>query len=522
MKNIAVVIGLVGLFSISGFGQKDVAEKYAKTITPEELHGHLEILASDEYEGRETGTKGQKMAMKYIVDFYKELGIKPSVGEEYVQHYPLKKESSVGSEMDINGKKYDFIDDFYFFPGFDAQRIVAKDILFLGYGIESDNYNDYNGVDVKGKTILILEGEPYDKKGNSIVTGTKENSKWSEDWRKKRVLAMEKGAANLLIVKSEYDNYISRVRYYLETPMMGLDYKEKRGEDIIPVIFVKNTIMYDLFSAKETVKTIKKITKKKQPISMLAEKVAVINIVRKKEHLEAENVLCFIEGTDSLLKNEIVVISAHYDHLGIIDGVVYNGADDDGSGTVATLEIAEAFVKAKKEGNGTRRSILILNVSGEEKGLLGSEWYSEFPIYPLENTVCNLNIDMIGRVDEQHKDDDKYVYIIGSDKLSTELHSISEEVNNKYTKLAYDYTYNDPKDPNRFYYRSDHYNFAKNGIPVIFYFSGVHEDYHQPGDDVEKILFEKTATIAQLVFYTAWEVANRDKKLVVDVESDFE
>jgi len=161
-------------------------------------------------------------------------------------------------------------------------------------------------------------------------------------------------------------------------------------------------------------------------------------------------------------------------------------------------------------------------VSGEEKGLLGSEYYSDNPIFPLENTVANLNIDMIGRVDEAHKDDPNYIYLIGSDKLSTELHTISEDANKMYTNVALDYTYNHPDDPNRFYYRSDHYNFAKNGIPVIFYFSGVHEDYHQPTDTPDKIMHEKMEPIVRLVFHTAWELSNREQRIVVDVENDFE
>jgi Zn-dependent M28 family amino/carboxypeptidase len=242
---------------------------------------------------------------------------------------------------------------------------------------------------------------------------------------------------------------------------------------------------------------------------------------RDAQKMTAENVLCFIEGSDPVLKNEIVVISAHYDHIGITNGEINNGADDDGSGTVGTLELAEAFIEAKKAGMGTRRSILILNVSGEEKGLLGSEWYSDFPVFPLTNTVCDLNIDMIGRKDDAHSDG-KYIYLIGSDKLSTDLHKISENCNSTYTNLALDYTYNNPDDPNRFYYRSDHYNFAKHNIPVIFYFSGVHEDYHKPGDDVEKIMFDKMTTICKLIFHTAWEVANRDEKLKVDVQNNFE
>lgn len=235
--------------------------------------------------------------------------------------------------------------------------------------------------------------------------------------------------------------------------------------------------------------------------------------VLSKNKVKGENVLGYIEGSD--LKEELVVITAHYDHLGKHDSLVYNGADDDGSGTVATLEIAEAFMLAKKEGKGPRRSVLIMPVSGEEKGLLGSKYYTDNPVYALENTVANLNIDMIGRVDEYHENPD-YVYLIGSDRLSTELHEISERVNEKHFNLELDYTFNAKDDPNRYYYRSDHYSFAKNNIPVIFYFNGVHEDYHKTTDTVEKINFEKIEKISRLVFLTAWELANRDDRPLVD------
>ncbi len=232
----------------------------------------------------------------------------------------------------------------------------------------------------------------------------------------------------------------------------------------------------------------------------------------------SENVLAFIEGTQK--PDEIIVISAHYDHVGVDKkGNIYNGADDDGSGTVSILEIAQAFAKAKKDGVGPKRSILFLHVTGEEKGLYGSRYYTdENPIFPLENTVANLNIDMIGRIDKNHESEDKnnYVYLIGSDRLSTDLHNISEEMNTKYVNLDLDYTYNAKNDPNRFYYRSDHYNFAKNNVPCIFYFNGVHEDYHKPTDTPDKIEYELLAKRAQLIFCTAWEVANRAERIVVD------
>ncbi len=233
---------------------------------------------------------------------------------------------------------------------------------------------------------------------------------------------------------------------------------------------------------------------------------------------DSENIWTFIEGSQH--PEEIVVVSAHYDHVGVKNGEVYNGADDDGSGTVALLEIAQAFQLAKKDGFAPKRSILILHVTGEEYGLHGSRYYSENPLFPLKNTVADVNIDMIGRHDDLHKENNKYVYLIGSDYLSTDLYTVCEEANKKYIQMALDYKYNDKKDPNRFYYRSDHYNFAKNGIPSVFLFSGVHADYHKPGDDVEKIEFDALAKRTQLAFAIAWEIANRENRLVVDKKDE--
>ena len=228
----------------------------------------------------------------------------------------------------------------------------------------------------------------------------------------------------------------------------------------------------------------------------------------------SQNVLAFIKGSEK--PDEIIVLSAHYDHVGIENGEVYNGADDDGSGTVALIEIAKAFQKAKKQGNGPKRSILFLHVTGEEIGLYGSRYYTENPLFPLSNTVVNLNVDMIGRIGSEKEGNDNYVYLIGSDKLSQELHDVSEEVNKRYTNLELDYTYNDDNDPNRFYYRSDHYNFAKNDIPVIFYFNGTHKDYHKHTDTPDKIEYELLAKRSRLIFLTAWELANREERIKLD------
>lgn len=231
---------------------------------------------------------------------------------------------------------------------------------------------------------------------------------------------------------------------------------------------------------------------------------------------DSENVLAFIKGTEK--PDEIIVISAHLDHIGISkNGDINNGADDDGSGTVAILEIAEAFKIAADKGHGPKRSVLFLHVTGEEIGLYGSQYYTDVdPIFPLANTIANLNIDMIGRVDPKHENQRNYLYLIGSDKLSKELHNISEAVNKAYFNMEFDYTYNDDNDPNRFYYRSDHYNFAKNNIPVIFYFNGTHADYHKPTDTPEKIQYDLLETRSRLIFHTAWELANRKERIIVD------
>lgn len=229
---------------------------------------------------------------------------------------------------------------------------------------------------------------------------------------------------------------------------------------------------------------------------------------------DSENVLAYIEGTEK--PEEVLVISAHLDHVGHHDGKIYNGADDDGSGTVALLEIAEAFKKAKDNGDGPKRSVLILHVTGEEKGLFGSRYYAENPVFPISNTIANINVDMIGRVDPEHKDNENYIYVIGADRLSTELDVAVTNANKNIEAFTLDYKYNDRNDPQRIYYRSDHYNFAKKGIPSVFFFSGIHEDYHQPTDTPDKIDYPLMTKRTKLIFYTAWDLVNREDRIKVD------
>jgi hypothetical protein len=521
MKNIrwTFIVGCILSQSIFSFGQKDWSVEYAKRISESKLKEHLYILAADAMEGRETGMEGQRKAAAFLDEYYASIGIRTQR-----QMFPLKKLYFTESTASINDQSFLFIKDFYFFSAKKTEDIESKDIVFVGYGIHTDQWNDYEGIDVKNKIIVCLSAEPV-KDGKSVITGTEEFSDWTFDMELKRKEAIKQGARMFIQIDRNYDQYMSRIKYYLETPRMTLDRTGSEDEEDLTIpyihcsermaeVLLKNSGYKNLASVTKSANKGKHLKSKKSRLNLK------IHIHVKREDMVSDNVLAFLEGEDPELRAEVVVISAHYDHVGIINGQIHNGADDDGSGSVSVMEIAKAFVEAKKEGHGPKRSILFLHVSGEEKGLLGSEWYSDHPAYPLVNTVCDLNIDMVGRKDADH-DDDRYVYLIGSDKLSTDLHKISENCNQKYTQLKLDYTYNDPNDPNQFYYRSDHYNFAKHNIPVIFYFSGVHEDYHKPGDDPEKILYSKMTEIDQLVFHTAWDIANRAEKLKVDVINDF-
>ncbi|MCF8465153.1 MAG: M28 family peptidase [Flavobacteriales bacterium] len=516
----ALIVGLA-LSSVHAQAQKDELQlKYAETITAKDLRSRLEIIASDDFEGRETGQLGQKKAAEYIKERFQEFGYQPieKLGG-YFQPFKLQLTYPDTVKLVVGNDSLEFLKDMYYFPGFGDIRIETDMLLFHGYGIESENYNDYKNVTPTNRVIMILGGEPTDKKGNSLITGTKEKSEWTTDWSMKIELAQAKGAKALLVIDDNFSTSVTQFGRYIKRPNLELGDtpSDKTG---IPLIYISSK-MADKICAGAGMKDLRKkmisgISKKKAPHKQdIVNLPIVIDVKKSREELTSENVLAYLEGTEK--PNELVVVTAHYDHLGKKGDDIFNGADDDGSGTTSLLELAEAFALAKKDGHGPKRSMLFMTVSGEEKGLLGSEFYADNPVFPLENTVANLNIDMIGRIDENHAPDSNYVYIIGSDKLSTELHELSEKTNKTYSGIDFDYTYNDENDPNKFYYRSDHYNFAKNNIPVIFYFTGVHEDYHQPTDTVDKIMFQKTEKIARLIFHTAWEIANRDERLKVDV-----
>ncbi|MGB1075994.1 MAG: ribose 5-phosphate isomerase B [Flavobacteriales bacterium] len=533
-----IALSVVSMLLISGLGtgwgqtpvelvQADLAQTYAATIQADELRQHLSILASDAYEGRETGTTGADKAAAYIAAYFDTLGIAPYDGETYYQDVPMESAQIRGGTMQWAEYTWNLFDDFVLYPGLMEDAMDSLSVVFAGYGIQDSLWNDYQNLDVKNKVVVVLDGDPRDQNRISYVTGEVGPNEWSQGSEAKRLAAAQAGARSLIIVNHEFGMTKGRLKGWISRRSVRLKREEVPNaiSTSLPTFFIPERLG-DAFlrntKAGSVAKAKAKANKKGKIWRGDVEESAWSFLLdRDAKEFMGANVLGYIPGRDSLLKDELVVITAHYDHVGIIDGEIHNGADDDGSGTVTVLELAQAFAKSVEAGHGPRRSLLLMTVVGEEKGLLGSEWYSNHPVFPLEQTVSNLNIDMIGRVDETHADSEPYVYLIGSDKLSTELHAISEAANRENTQLELDYTFNDPDDPNRFYYRSDHYNFAKNNIPVIFYFSGVHEDYHKPGDDTEKIMFEKTATIGQLVFHTAWQLLNQDKRIEVDVKNNF-
>ncbi len=476
MRKITYVLGLIVAFGL--LAQDKTAIKYAKTITAEDLKAHLSILASDEYEGRETGMKGQKMAAEYIANHFKTLGLEAPVNGSYFQKFNLTQ-SEIGSVYFKKGddKKIGFEDFVYY----SSSETMGEEYINIVMSNEEDDKVDYNG-----KYVVFVAEQ---------LGGLQEKAEQ----------AKEAGATGVVIVlenDQEFDSFVTRYGPYLQRPSLKMQDRDNEATKLI--IADKELAGWMYGKAFEEIKP--------------GDNAEIIfNADYLDKPVGTENVLGFLKGTEK--PDEVLIITSHYDHVGIINGEIHNGADDDGSGTVTVLEIAEAFVAAAKKNKGPKRSILFMTVTGEEKGLLGSKYYTDTdPVFPLENTVANLNIDMVGRVDDAHADSKDYIYLIGSDKLSQDLHDLSENVNKTYTNVELDYTYNDENDPNRFYYRSDHYNFVKNNIPIIFYFNGTHADYHKPTDTIEKIEFDVMEKRARLVFHTGWEVANRDERITADAD----
>jgi hypothetical protein len=502
----------------------DYATQYAERyVTQEHLRRDLSVLASDEYEGRETGTKGQKMAAAYIskqfADDSLQAPVAANTANPYLQTFGMERSAwQPGGTITAGGKAYEWLKDFYAFGRTPFDQATAVQPMFVGYGIEEGAYSDYKGVDVKGKDLIVLLGEPRTAEGKSVLSPDGSATKWGVDFRAKAALAAAKGARSVFFVSQEPADKFEKMTARLAPRVMQptIAFADQPGSRA-PAFFLSPALSMKVLGANATSLTqyATATAAAKQPVASKFKPVKFsISAPQQRTAVTTENVLGFLPGTD--LKDEILVVSAHYDHLGTIGGQVYNGADDDGSGTVGMLSIAQAFAKAAHSGHGPRRSILFLANTGEEKGLLGSEYYTDHPIFPLANTVTDLNIDMIGRTDVGHEGKPNYVYVIGSDKLSSQLHEALQTANRQHGNIDLDFRFNDPADPNRFYYRSDHYNFAKKGIPVAFFFNGVHADYHEASDEISKIEFDKLEARARLVFFLAWDLANRDAKPVVD------
>ena len=487
--------------------------EFANTITSAELKEMLYIYASDEFEGRETAQPGQKKAVEYIKNHYVNLGISSPISKgDYFQEVPLLIIKTPKTSLQVNGTNFHYYDDYISLSSNLTGKISASEIVYMGFGIDHENYSDYDAIDVKGKIVVVKGGEPKNEDGTYKVSGTTEISKWSKDRQAlsaKKYAAKKRGASAVFFMDNRlFNRYSSRYKKM----------ENNGGSQHLTLISKEKDICFFLINEKLGTALVNIINTSKQSSKII--NTVELDYQSITEITSSENVLAYIKGREK--PDEYIIISAHLDHVGINDGLIYNGADDDGSGTVAILEIAEAFKKALDKGYRPKRSILFLHVTAEEKGLLGSRYYTDHdPIFPLANTVANLNIDMIGRTDPKRKTGNRnYIYLIGSDRLSTELHNISEQVNLKYTNIELDYKYNDENDPNRFYYRSDHYNFAKNNIPVIFYFNGTHADYHKHTDTADKIEYDLLENRARLVFYTAWELANREERITLDKAKD--
>ena len=519
MKKILFFICFVATTNLS-FAQTDASAKYAALITGNNLNKHLSIIAGAEMEGRETGTDGQRKAAAYIEAQFKAIGLKSVAAlKGYQQFYPLYQDSLKTAGLTVAGKTAEYGKDFIVqLNSNETGKFKGNKIIFAGYGIDDEKYSDYTGLDVKGKIVVIFLGEPK-KDGKFFLSGTSRSSAWTfPGIPKKLQTAAAKGATGVLVINPSQETFNERSVangkktgvYYPRANTAGrtLNFAQ------LSHVFAKTIVGKNFDTLLKIVKTNATI-----PNQWMTESKAKISYKFEKYRttINASNVVGIIEGTDK--KDEYVFVTAHYDHLGIRDGKIFYGADDDGSGTVAVIQMAEAFQKAANDGNRPRRTIVFMTVSGEEKGLWGSEYYSDNPFFPLDKTTVDLNIDMIGRTDTERTTADtlNYVYVIGHDKLSSDLAIINEGANNKYTNLVLDYKFDDPNDQNRIYFRSDHYNFARKGIPVLFFYDGMLKaDYHKTTDTVDKInwdLFEKRS---RMIFHTAWEMANRNDMLKRD------
>ncbi|WP_316832572.1 M28 family peptidase [Pedobacter aquatilis] len=530
-----LTLGLASVLSISCFAQvkplapnKD-AIRFGKAINPAEGFKHLSVLASDEYEGRETGTKGAWMAADYIRNYFKSIGLKGPVNGEYFQKIDLVNVTLKESHVTVNGQPKEYQKDYVVTPSLISDKgftFSTDEIVFVGYAIKKEGYNDFAGTDIKGKVVMMFSaGDPTVKAGTRMDRAT-----YRAILEERAKYFAANGVKAIILIDPMVDRITENTKQAQNKGrVLVRSSAALEAQNGAPRISISTAVANELLKASNTTVADlqKKIIDSQAPASQVLNVAFSASAAKQDTPVRCENVLGYLEGSDPVLKKEVLILTGHYDHIGLVNDPnakdkVNNGADDDGSGTTGVLLMAKAFMDAKKAGKGPKRSILFMTVVGEEKGLWGSDWYSEHPVFPVANTIADLNTDMIGRIGEEYlgkPDSANYIYSVGSKMLSSDLAKLQDRVNATYTKMKLDFKYDDPKDPEQIYYRSDHYNFAKLGIPIIFFYDGMLEqDYHRPGDEVSKINFPLLAKRAHLTYYIAWELANQAKRPVVDMD----
>ncbi len=517
--------------------KQPLVRKSAETITAAELKDYLSFIASDEMEGRDTPSRGLDTTADFLAMMLSRIGAKPAGDAgSYFQKIALKKQRVVpeGTEFEVNGQKFTYGKDFFVQGG--AATITAP-VVYAGDGwyVKAKNIDALQGLDVKGKIVAVnfVSGIPA-----GVTVADLMNGKRGEDWMDPRSYAQKKGAVGLIgilsLVQQANVDSLEALRKATETGAYNPEKLPAAGGDL-PSAIITMKAAQALF-AKETVTANAVLSSfpmgtptgtPVKPFALSADKKVKFTVKTAESTTTTQNVVAVIEGSDPKLKDEYVALGAHYDHGGVKENAapntdaIRNGADDDGTGTVGLLAIAEALSKAPRH---PKRSVVFVWHVGEEKGLWGSRYFTTFPTVPLDKIVTQLNIDMIGRskaagdADPRNKDlsGPNEVYVIGSKMMSTELGQVSEAVNANYLKLSFNYKYDDPKDPEKFFYRSDHINYATKNIPIIFYFTGVHADYHQPSDEVSKIDFGKFERVTRTIYAMVWEVGELKARPKVD------
>jgi hypothetical protein len=505
-------------------------QRGADTITAAQLKDYLSFIASDEMEGRDTPSRGLDITAKFLATNLSRWGFKPA-GDAgtFFQKITLRKDSidTAATRVQLNGETLALGEDYIPLA---TNADVTASLVFAGTGwfFKSKNIDPYKNLDPKGKIVIIvgpLNGLPPGFTRADIA------GKQGDEWMNPITYALSKGAVGIVAVPDfQYLANWERNRSRLtERPISTMEKFQTSSGPQIPRIVPAPRLTNILFMGeKQSAASLLDLASKGQmpePFALHPDKKLSITVKVKSESASTQNVVAVFEGGDPILKNEYVALGAHYDHVGVGPAVngdtVFNGADDDGSGTTALLGIAEALGRASSR---PKRSVLFVWHAGEEKGLWGSRYFTAYPTLPLENIVTQINIDMIGRSKKEgdtnprnaNLSGPKEVYVIGSRMMSTELGELTETVNKQYLNLTFDYRYDDPADPNRFFFRSDHINYARKGIPIVFFFDGEHEDYHGRGDSVDKIDFQKMEKVTRTVYMMLWELATRPTRPKVD------